>query len=306
MSGRQLLFHRDFRQYTGGHGKVWDYFNHALALGWDARVYLTPDSRRDVTNPWMAVPQRIEPQWQPAQADVLFLGGNDWAAVPDGTEQRVPVVNLIQGVRHADPALPLHGCLARKAVRICVGQPVADAILATGRTHGPVQVIPAALDLPGDIAPPAAKTCGVLIAAQKNPQLGRALAERLRARGVDVELMLDWMPRPDYLRALAQARVAAMLPLPAEGFFLPGLEAMALGCAVVMPDAIGNRQYAIDRDNCLMPAADPDAIAQAVAELLDDVALRTRLVSAAAQVVARHGPAAERAALAAVLAEIDA
>src|SRR5690606_15785530 len=177
MSGRRMLFHRDFREYTGGHGKVWDYFNHALALGWDARVYLTPQSRRDTVNPWMAMPERIEPEWRPGEADALFLGGEDWAVVPAATEERIPVLNLVQGVRHADPALPLHGYLARRATRICVGQPVADAILATGRPHGPVTVIPATLELPYHAVHGIKRGDGVFVAAQKDPALGQAVAE---------------------------------------------------------------------------------------------------------------------------------
>ncbi len=306
MNGRRMLFHRDFREYTGGHGKVWDYFNHALALGWDARVYLTPGSRCDTVNPWMAMPERIEQEWQPARADVLFLGGEDWAVVPEATEERIPVLNLVQGVRHADPALPLHGYLGRKATRICVGQPVADAILATGRTHGPVTVIPATLELPYHAVHGIKRGNGVFVAAQKNPWLGRQVADRLAARGVEVEMVLDWMERRTYLAEMARARITVVLPLPTEGFFLPGLEAMALGSVVVMPDAVGNREYAADRVNCLMPAADADAVAAAVTTLLDDAALHARLQAAGTEVARRHSPAAEREAFGAVLAGLPA
>ncbi|KAF1686616.1 hypothetical protein B1992_06810 [Pseudoxanthomonas broegbernensis] len=305
MSRGRMLFHRDVQEYTGGHGKVWDYFNHALALGWDARVYLTPGSRRDRANPWMSVPGRIEPQWQPGLADALFLGGHDWSAVPEGTEHRVPVINLVQGLRHADAALPLHGYLGRQARRICVGQPVADAIGATGRLRGPTWVIPAALNLPPDVAAQAHGGQGVFVAAQKNRALGQELAASLRGKGIEAVLAEEWMPRQDYLQALARAQVAVVLPLPAEGFFLPGLEAMALGCAVAMPDAIGNRQYAIDGVNCLMPAATPEAMAQAVERMLGDAALRARLRAGGRETAAGHSLSAEREAFAAVLADMQ-
>ena len=36
-----------------------------------------------------------------------------------------------------------------------------------------------------------------------------------------------------------------------EGFGLPGLEAMACGCAVITSDSGGCREYAVDRENCL-------------------------------------------------------
>ena len=108
-----MLFHRDYRGYTGGHGKVWDYFNHALALGWDARVYLTPESISE-SNPWLTMPDRIVQRWSADASDVLFLAGMDWqvldvhgGAVGKGV-RLPPVVNLVQHVRHAveDPGMP--------------------------------------------------------------------------------------------------------------------------------------------------------------------------------------------------------
>jgi GT2 family glycosyltransferase len=64
-----------------------------------------------------------------------------------------------------------------------------------------------------------------------------------------------------------------------EGFCLPPLESMATGGAVVCTDAHGNRDFCIDGGNCLMPAADPAAVSQAVSRLLADAPLRARLGS---------------------------
>ena len=50
-----------------------------------------------------------------------------------------------------------------------------------------------------------------------------------------------------------------------EGFCLPALEAMATGAAVVCTDAHGNRDFCEDGDNCLMPEADRQAVADAMA-----------------------------------------
>jgi len=303
MSGRLLLFHRDFLGYTGGHGKVWDYFNHAIALGWDARVHLTAGSLRDASNPWMAMPERIEPRWQPGQADALFLGGMDWQALPNGLETRMPVFNLVQHVRHADSALPLRGFLGRRAWRVCVSTPVAEAIDATGLVNGPIRVIPAALDaaVTSMASPP--RRAGVFIAAQKHPQLGRALADVLADLDQPVRLADEWMPRADYLHALANATVAVTLPHATEGFFLPGLEAMALGAALVMPDSVGSREYAADDVNCLVPGATADALAVAVRRLCTDADLRTRLIEAGQTTAARHAPEQERGSFAALLRE---
>ena len=304
MSRGLMLFHRDFQGYTGGHGKVWDYFNHAIALGWDARVHLAPGSLRDTHNPWMSMPGRIEPAWRPERAAVLFLAGMDWLALPPGTPVAAPVVNLVQHVRHADPGLPWRAFLARPATRVCVSEAVAGAIQATGEVNGPVHVIPAALDLPAGVGAGNERAEEVFIGALKDPALGQALAAALEAQGHRVCLATQWMPRQDYLQALARCAVAVPLPHPAEGFFLPGLEAMALGTPVVMPACGGSRQYARPGLNCLMPAPTVDALAAAVGELLHSPQLRAELVAEGQRTAAGHGRAGERAAFARVLEEV--
>jgi len=296
----RILFHRDFAGYSGGHGKVWDYFRHALALGWDARVYLTPDSLRDDTNPWMQMPERIEPHWHPEQCDVLFLAGMDWAALPDITHPPRPVVNLIQHVRHAWPEHPLSAFLSAPAQRICVSQPVADAITATGQVNGGVTVIPAALDLPESLPTSSAQPKHVLVAGLKAPALALALAQELRQRGLDVMVLDHALPRNVYLGIVASARVAVTLPHPAEGFYLPALEAMALGVPVVLTDCIGSRQYTRDGENCLLAAPEPAALADAVERALQP-ALRAQLIQHGHATASHYTQAAERERFAAAL-----
>lgn len=305
MAGK-MLFHRDFLGYTGGHGKVWDYFNHALALGWDARVFLTPCSLRDpALNPWMSVPERIETVWRPAQADLLFLAGMDWDALDPAGVGDVPTLNLVQHVRHADPSLPLRAFLSQPAFRICVSQAVSDAILATGEVAGPVRVIPAALNLP-ELQSSRQPRQGVFIGALKQPGLGAEVARRLRADGHAVTLADQWLPRTRFLSMLASAQVALLLPHATEGFFLPGLEAMALDCALVMPASLGSGQYAVNEHNCLMPNADPQALAVAVASLMQVPALSKRLRDAGRATADSHTLAVERMAFAEVLAQVAA
>ena len=62
-----------------------------------------------------------------------------------------------------------------------------------------------------------------------------------------------------------------------EGFCLPPLESMATGGAVVCTDAHGNRDFCSDGENMLMPEPEAAAVAGAIARLLGDPALRTRL-----------------------------
>src|SRR3546814_3832658 len=84
---------------------------------------------------------------------------------------------------------------------------------------------------------------GVFIDGIKQPALAGELASVLRGEGRAVVLCDSPIARPQYLAAMAQARVAVTLPHPTEGFYLPGLEAIALGCASVVPACVGNRAY---------------------------------------------------------------
>lgn len=289
-----MLFHRDFRGYTGGHGKVWDYFNHALAAGRDARVFLTPQSLRDASNPWLAVPERIEPTWRPEHADVLFLAGLDWLALPPERQRDdQPIINLVQHVRHADPAQPLRAFLSRRTLRICVSAPVADAIIGTGEVCGPVTVIEAALNLPADTASPVPRA-GVFIDALKAPALGLALADALKQQGIAATLITERLARPEYLDRLVRAEIAVLLPHPTEGFYLPALEAMALGCATVVPDCIGNRAYLEPGANALVPEPTVPALVDPVRQLTQDAALRARLAAAGTSTAARFSLSEER------------
>lgn len=300
MTQPRILFHRDFVQYTGGHGKVWDYFNHALALGWDARVYLTPDSLRDGTNPWMRCMDRIESSWQPEGFDLLFLAGMDWAVLTDFVRPPLPVINLVQGVRHASQDHALYRFLPAPAHRICVSNAVAEAIAATDRVRGDISVIPAALTLPQQFDPAARPRDGVLIAGIKAPELAQEIGAMLRQRGVCVEVLDELIPRELYLSKVAQAQMLVALPHPIEGFYLPALEAMALGVPVVTADSVGSREYARDGYNCLLADLTAASLVAAIERLLDPV-FAAGLVQGGRATANLHHPLHERTAFAEVL-----
>ncbi|MBW3551557.1 MAG: glycosyltransferase [Proteobacteria bacterium] len=164
-------------------------------------------------------------------------------------------------------------------------------------------VAEAALRLPDGLAAPETRA-GVFIDATKQPSLGRALAAALRGRGCQVALCDRRVLRHEYLAQMAAAAIAVTLPYATEGFYLPGLEAMALGCATIVPDCIGNRAYLADGRNALAPPLQLDALLQAV-QRLDDAALFARLVTHGRETAARFGLQREREAFHAVLDDID-
>ena len=90
----------------------------------------------------------METNWSNKDLTAVFVAGLDWNFFDTArlTSQRLPVINLIQGLRHAEPDCPLYRYLRRPAIRICVSPEVARAIQSTGEVNGPVFVIPNGID----------------------------------------------------------------------------------------------------------------------------------------------------------------
>jgi glycosyltransferase involved in cell wall biosynthesis len=89
---------------------------------------------------------------------------------------------------------------------------------------------------------------------------------------------LGWVDRP---RRAALLRHAAAFAYPSvyEGFGLPPLEAMAAGVPVVTTDG-GSLPEVVDGAAKIVPVGDPEALAAALATVIDDEAERHRLISA--------------------------
>jgi glycosyltransferase involved in cell wall biosynthesis len=265
---KTLFFHRDFRAFTGGHLKVWDYFQHTKASGiFEPVIYMTPDSLPDESNPWVASGERISNEWDPNGADALFLAGMDWQAVPENCDR--PVINLIQGLRHSCPDDPRNAFLSRAATRVCVSKQVADAILSTGLVNGPVITIPAGVDMESFPETSDQRDIPVLIAGLKKPAMAKSLSEILTNRGVQCVCLTRLLPRAEFLRMLGRARITVFLPQIAEGFYLPALEGMAMGTLVVCPDCVGNRGFCSHGINCLQPSYDIEALGVACVDAFD-------------------------------------
>ncbi|MFM8285046.1 MAG: glycosyltransferase [Planctomycetaceae bacterium] len=296
-----VLFRRDYHGFSGGHLKVWHYFRHTTASRrFVPRIYLTPWSIIDAQCPWRDLDPPPLTRWSPGGAAALFVAGLDWEAIPEPFT--IPVVNLVQGLRHADPDDPRHAFLSRPAVRICVSAEVARAITATGRVNGPVHVIDNAIDL-AELPPvPAMRDIDVLVVGSKRPDQARAITTMLRARGVRAECHDSVLPRHAYLRLVARAAIAVFLPLEREGFYLPALEAMALGTLVVCPDCGGNRGFCHDRVTALVPTAGShDLVAAVIGAIAMPDTDRQAIRRSAEKVVARHRLDEERRSFLAIL-----
>jgi glycosyltransferase involved in cell wall biosynthesis len=316
---RTVLFHRDFENFTGGHLKVWNYFNHVEAAeGFRAQIYFSPSSKWDESNPWFARRAEVLPDWNPGAADALFFGAWDWQMLPAAERDHYPrpIINLIQHVHHGDLGYPLSAFLGHRAVRVCVSEEVRAAIEAAGRVNGPVVVIPNGIDLAGLPVPPADAgnagrrvdwlVCGL---KQDRPAIARRLAATLNAdpaRWGRAALLTKLRPRAEFLAAIAAARRVVLLPRETEGFYLPMLEAMALGTLPICPDCVGNRSFRAPGFPALTPAGfEEDSLlaAMAAAQSLPP-ADEARFLETARGIADRHTLARERASFHALLASL--
>jgi hypothetical protein len=303
-----VLFHRDFRAFTGGHLKIWDYFNHvATSAAHEPRIAFSSESKWDATNPWFGSTSSLM-DWQPDKADLLFLAGTDWRALPsvDRAKFPKPILNLIQHPRHAEPGSELRTFLKHRAVRICVSAEVAEAINATGEVNGPVFVIPNGIDFEAIPHPAPAPKIDIFISGFKAPELAREVHAALESKMPKTLCLSERLPRLEYLAQLSNAKIAVVLPRPREGFFLPALEAMACGAIVVCPDCVGNRGFCENEVNCFRPSYDRDAIVSAAitASRLTEVE-RTSMLERAETTVHQHSLETERASFLKILAQVD-
>lgn len=114
----------------------------------------------------------------------------------------------------------------------------------------------------------------VVVGSLDNPSV-RAWRDHFREQGVRSTLFTGFLPRSE-LECLYRSATALLFPSAYEGFGLPILEAMALGCPVItntassLPEVAGNAAL-------LVPPGDPVAMAKAMLALLEDESLRHEL-----------------------------
>lgn len=311
-SKRTVLFYRDFRGFTGGHLKVWHYFNHVRhSPSHTPHIAFSAESVWNDTNPWLPIRNQALSTWDVEQADVLFLAGMDWAVLSEAQRRSPPrpVINLIQHVRHADPNQPLYSYLTHRAVRICVSEPVTQALKATRRVNGPLFTIPNGMDfaeLPLPLKPWEARDLDILIVGIKQPALAMEIYGCLKTSNQRVEALIHSIPRPAFLELLGNARIALFLPHATEGFYLPALEGFALETLVICPDCMGNRTFCLPDENCLQPTYTVESLLHAIQQaLLMTYEERRTLLEAAQRMAQQHSLLQERRSFLEILQQID-
>lgn len=301
---KTVLFLRNYLVFSGGHLKLLHYMQHTAASGFaQPRLWLSPASVRDSSNIFLEFAECIVSE--PCQHDLLFLGGMDWPAADSLGLLRsgTPIVNLMQATAHGNPDDPFRPWLSHPATRIFVGPEIAQAVMATGLVCGPTHTITVGLEPIGlPSIEYSARTVDVFVSGLKAPDLAQQVSAKLREWGIAVDLLIDRLPRIEFLDRLRRAKAAVLIPLPQEGCYLPSWEAMAFDVAVVCTDTPGVHSYCRDRETALLVDRDPNALAQAARRLLFDKALRNGLLSNGRRVVSEFSLDQERRAFLPLLA----
>ena len=295
---------------AGGVIKILDYANHAVTLGkkttlWapplpphDDLVYSLPVLSQLLSNDLLTVAKHDQFDMSHAAIGdddvVLFTDPTDHERIERATAQFLGprLIHLIQGTRHGNPRWQegrnvrlLHLPMSR----IAVSEQVTNAIRPFTDSTFPVHTIPEGHDceyFAGRPMVPNATpghTLRVLYMTWKS-DLGNRVAEALagddRFRFIAVHTQLGW---PTLRNRYHGADIFLAAPGPEEGFYLPGIEAMAAGLAMITSVVGGNASYVEDGLNAFVVGYDDvSAHVDALHSLANDPELRRVLVAGGA------------------------
>lgn len=242
---KTISFHRQYNAYTGGHQKVRDYIGHTLSSDDFAPQLWLENNAKIHTNLFHDIDGlTYQQRYAPEQTDWVFLAGMDWQAYEPFFDHAQPKLNLVQHVRHGDKTHPLFQFLKYKAIRICVSDAVKTAIEPFA--NGPCMTIKMGHAIPKIRIP---KSYDLYILATKQPKLGAELQQWADSKGLSVLIHDKSVARETVHLGMAASRVAIVLPNKTEGFYLPGIEAMALCDWAVVPDCVASREYTLKNAN---------------------------------------------------------
>ncbi|HEX2181445.1 MAG TPA: glycosyltransferase [Rubrobacteraceae bacterium] len=267
---RRMYFMTPTFRPVGGVVKVFDYVNHAISLGYEP-VVACPEpykpglplfkiGRFSGISPGNGIRFTGLDKVSVGPHDLAFLS---WPTHYEVVEPRLSrwtrheqVIFIVQNVRWANPlfaggyALRL---LSRPMARIMTNEVVLEAVKPYLNPSSMTEVI----RLGNDSAFFAKRRTGPLGSPLKvgyttwKSDVGDRVASMLEGPEFSFRAIRDpvgW----DELRELYHwSDVFLATPLVEEGFYMPGLEAMAAGAVVISSDAGGNRAYCRFGENCL-------------------------------------------------------
>ena len=255
-------------------------------------------------------------------ADLAFDDHNPWVLFTEPTHRKNiddatveplghRLIHLVQGTRHADPRWQdgyNYRLLHRPMSRIAVSHQVAAAIrpladrtfdlrtIVEGHDTAYFASRPISQNVPED------RPLRVLYTTWKSDlgdRVAAAMSGDSRLRFIAARTPLGW---PSLRNRYHGADVMLCTPGPAEGFYLPGLEAMAARAVVVTALVGGNEAYVSRGQNALVATYDDvDSHVAALSWLSEDESLRARLIEGGAITCENHTLQRERTELLDVL-----
>lgn len=255
---------------VGGVLKIFDYARHFMEEGFEVVLYSRRKPQADdllfsiPTAQWVAEnlqhPWRTEEELRPHPQDYIFFSWpRQWLDVLEALPREFPphnVIHIIQNTRHSNPEFI--GGFARRLLympmtRIAINWDTLSAIDSFIPESSVSRVIPLGHDTNYFLqsrSGPFREPPRVAYTTWKSH-----LGDRLRELFSDHEFEFASITGPASWASLAElyswADIFLGTPNEQEGFYLPGLEAMAAGAIVLVPDVGGNRDYCEFGSNCL-------------------------------------------------------
>jgi hypothetical protein len=263
---------------VGGVVKIFDYLNHARALGLETVVCCPEPYKEGLPIFQTGRFSGISPEngVRFIELEKVSVGPHDLAFVSWPTHYEVveprlsrwthheQVVCIVQNVRWANPAW-IGGyalrLLSRPMARIMTNDVVLEACKPYLNESSMTEVVDLGHDTgfflkrrSGGLGP----RIKVAYTAWKS-DVGDRVAGEARDPAFEFRAIRNPVGWGDLRELYHWADVFLATPLAEEGFYLPGLEAMAAGAIVISPDAGGNRAYCRFGENCLEVGLDDAA-----------------------------------------------
>src|SRR5215204_6353194 len=268
---RRMYFMTPTFRPVGGVIKIFDYVNHARSLGYEP-VIACPESYKPGL-PLFKIPRfsGISPDngFLFTDLEKVTVGPHDlaflsWPTHYEIVEPRLSrwtrheqVIFIVQNVRHANPSFT-NGYALRLLSRPMARIMTNDVVLEAVRPHLNPSSMTEVIDLGNDSNFFARKRTGGLPSPLRigyttwksdvGDEVASLLAGSPHFEFRAIRNPVGWAE----LRELYHwADVFLATPLGEEGFYMPGLEAMAAGAVVISSDAGGNRAYCHFGENCV-------------------------------------------------------
>lgn len=299
---------------AGGVIKILDYAAHGVAAGFDVTLWAPVAEPQDPLVATLPVVERLGAGGVTRRClddlSELRVGENDRVLFTEPAHLRLldplgipaeQTIQLIQGTRHATPTWN-HGLnyriLHRPLTRIAVSEQVHDAIVPHVHPALPLHLVPEGHDIEyfSVDRPPITdrRPVRVLYNTWKS-DLGDRVAEACADDDVSFTAMRvpkSWPALRNHYRA---ADIFLGAPGPEEGFYLPGIEAMAARCAVVMALVGGNSAYGLPGANMVeCRYDDAQDHASAIRSLVEDTETRRSITKTGLETARRHRIGYER------------